>query len=186
MKEEFRPDRYNSEFIILRLGRQDFLATGTSIRRHTIRTAFSMTVRLAALLALTCAFAQEPAQTIHGTWIATAGRGQTLHGTWTGSALAQRPNAARGTWTLASGGRVVIHGTWRAEKTRQGWEGHWTAQTARGESLAGNWGADVEHWRGKTFQDLLELTLQEEVSGWWQVGNRQGNWWLKGSQHRGR
>ena len=155
-------------------------------RRCSIRTSFSITVRLIALLAFVCAFAQEPAQTIYGTWIATAGRGQTLHGTWTGSALPQNPNVAEGTWTLASGGEIVIHGTWRAEKARQGWEGHWTAQTARGESLAGSWGTDVEHWQGKTFQDLLELTLREEVSGWWQVGNRQGNWWLKGSQHRGR
>jgi hypothetical protein len=141
---------------------------------------------LIGLLAFVCAFAQEPAQMIYGTWIATAGGTQTLHGTWTGSALPQQPNVAEGTWTLASSGQIVLQGSWRAEKSRRGWEGHWTARTARGESMAGSWGADVEHWQGKTFQDLLELTLQEEVSGWWEVGNRQGNWWLKGSQHRGR
>ena len=137
---------------------------------------------LVAFLVVTCTFAQEPAQTIRGTWIATAGRGQTLHGTWTGNALPRQPDVAEGTWTLANGGRIVLQGTWRAEKNRQGWEGHWTARTARGESMAGSWGADVEHWKGKSFQELLELTLQEEVSGWWQVGPRQGNWWLKGSR----
>lgn len=140
-----------------------------------------------ALLAFVCAFAQEPAQTVHGTWIATVGREQkTLHGTWMGSTLPGHPDAAQGTWTLASGGQIVIHGTWQAQKSRQRWEGHWSAQTARGESLAGSWGADVEHWRGKTFQELLELTLQQEISGWWQVGRRQGNWWLKGSQQPSR
>lgn len=133
-----------------------------------------------------CALGQEPAQTIDGTWIATAGRGQTLQGTWTGGALPGRPDVAEGTWTLASGGRLVIQGTWRAEKNRQRWDGHWTAQTASGESLAGTWGADVEHWQGKSFQELLELSLREEVSGWWQVGPRQGNWWLKGSRQSSR
>jgi hypothetical protein len=141
---------------------------------------------LIALLAFVCALAQEPAQTLHGTWIATAGRGQTLHGTWTGSALPGRPDVAEGAWMLASSGRIVLHGTWRAEKKKQVWEGHWTAQTARGESVAGSWGADVEHWKGRSFQELLELTLQEEVSGWWQMSSRQGNWWLKGSQQPGR
>ena len=155
-------------------------------RRCAIRTSFSITVRLIALLAFVCAFAQEPEQTIYGTWIATAAQGQTLHGTWTGSSSPKNPNAAEGTWTLANGGQIVIQGTWRAEKSRLKWEGHWTAQTVRGESLAGSWGTDVEHWQGKTFQELLELTLREEVSGWWQIGNQQGNWWLKGSQHRGR
>ena len=155
-------------------------------RRWVIRILFSIAVRLITILVLCSGFAQEPAQAIHGTWIATAGRGQTFQGTWTGSALPQHPDVAEGTWTLASGGQIAIRGTWQAEKNRQGWEGHWTAQTARGESLAGSWGADLEHWQGKTFQDLLNLTLQQEVSGWWQIGSRQGNWWLKGSPDRGR
>ncbi|MGA8185363.1 MAG: hypothetical protein WB819_17165 [Terriglobia bacterium] len=168
----------------LRLGGKSFFATNSCSRRPANRTLLSIMAGLVAFLAVVCALAQEPAQTIHGTWIATAGRGQTLHGTWTGSALPGHPDAAEGTWTLASGGRMVIQGTWRAQKSRQRWEGDWTAQTARGESLAGSWGADVEHWQGKTFQELLELTLQQEVSGWWQVGQRQGNWWLKGSPQR--
>jgi hypothetical protein len=143
-------------------------------------------VRLVALLLFIGAFAQEPAQTIHGTWIATAGKEQTFQGTWTGSALPEHTDAAQGTWSFAAAGEIVIRGTWRAEKDGQGWQGHWTAQTDRGQSFAGSWGADVEHWQGKTFQDLLNLTLQEEVSGWWQIGARQGNWWLKGSPNRQR
>lgn len=153
-------------------------------RRCVIRASFFVVVRLIALLLFISAFAQEPAQTIHGTWIATAGKGQTLQGTWAGSALPEHTDAAQGVWSLATAGDIVIRGTWRAEKDSQGWQGHWTAQTERGESFAGSWGADVEHWKGKTFQDLLTLTLQEEVSGWWQIGARQGNWWLKGSANR--
>lgn len=141
---------------------------------------------LVALLLFISAFAQEPAQTIHGTWIATAGKEQTFQGTWTGSALPEHTDAAQGTWSFATAGEIVIRGTWRADKDGQGWQGHWTAQTERGQSFAGSWGADVEHWQGKTFQDLLNLTLQEEVSGWWQIGARQGNWWLKGSPNRQR
>lgn len=152
--------------------------------RRAIRTSFTFTTRLMALLVLAWVFAQEPIQPLHGTWIATAGRGQTLRGTWTGSALPEHTDVAEGTWTLATAGEIVIRGTWRAEKDSQGWQGHWTAETERGHSLAGSWGADVEHWQGKTFQDLLNLTLQEEVSGWWQIGARQGNWWLKGSANR--
>lgn len=154
-------------------------------RRLTIRKPVSIAALLAVLLALVSAFGQQPAETFYGTWIATAGHTQTLHGTWSAHALLQQPNAAEGYWSLSSGGRIVIRGTWRAEKNNRGWQGQWTAETIRGESLAGTWGADVEHWHGKTFQDLFELTLKEEVSGWWQIGGRQGNWWLKGSQPRG-
>ena len=124
--------------------------------------------------------AQEPAQTLHGTWIARAGQTRILRGTWAGGALPHHPNVAQGTWTLTSGGQTVLQGTWRAEKNRQGWEGHWSGHTARGESVAGAWGADLEHWSGKTLRDMLELTLQKQVSGWWQTGNAEGNWWLKG------
>jgi len=50
-----------------------------------------------------------------------------------------------------------------------------------GRPLAGTWGAYLEEWNGRTFQDMLERTLQQEVSGWWQSGRDQGHWWLKGS-----
>ncbi len=146
-----------------------------------IRRPLSITLSLIVLLATASAPSQEPVQTIHGTWIATAGHGQTLHGTWSGGALPRQPDIAEGTWTLTRGGETVLQGTWRAEKSRRGWEGQFIARTARGQSMAGSWGADVEHWQGKTFQELLELTLQEEISGWWQIGQQQGNWWLKGS-----
>ncbi|HVA01894.1 MAG TPA: hypothetical protein VMV34_09585 [Terriglobia bacterium] len=134
-----------------------------------------------ALLVCACALGGQPLPVIHGTWTATVGPREVLRGTWTGHALPGRPNVAEGSWTLVNAGRVVQAGTWRAEKTHRRWEGSWTGRTMDGRSLAGTWGAHLEEWNGKTFQDMLERTLQEEVSGWWQSGRDQGNWWLKGS-----
>jgi len=153
-----------------------------------IRISVSIAIRTLAitLLVFACALAQEPAPTLHGTWIARDGRARILHGTWTGGALPHHPDSAEGTWTLTSNGQMVLAGTWRAEKSRRGWEGRWFGHTARGGSLAGTWGADLEHWSGKTLRDMLELTLQKQVSGWWTAGRDQGNWWLKGSPARTR
>lgn len=134
-----------------------------------------------ALMVCVCALGGQPVPVIHGTWTATAGHREVLHGTWTGHALPGRPNVAEGSWTLVNAGQVVQAGTWRAEKTPRRWEGSWTGRTMDGRTLAGTWGAYLEEWHDKTFQDMLERTLQQEVSGWWQSGRNQGNWWLKGS-----
>lgn len=136
---------------------------------------------LPALLVCACALGGQPAPLIHGTWSATVGPSNVLHGTWAGHGLPDRPNVAEGSWTLVNAGNVVLAGTWRAEKSQRRWEGSWTGRTIDGRSLAGTWGAYLEAWHGKTFQDLLERTLQQEVSGWWQSGRDQGHWWLKGS-----
>ena len=134
-----------------------------------------------AMLVWVCALGGQPLPIIHGTWTATVGPREVLHGTWTGHSLPGRPNIAEGSWTLVNAGRVVQAGTWRAAKTHRRWEGSWTGHTMDGRTLAGTWGAYLEEWNGKTFQDMLERTLQQEVSGWWQSGRDQGNWWLKGS-----
>jgi hypothetical protein len=136
---------------------------------------------LAALLVFAGALGGQPIPVVHGTWTATVGPREVLHGTWTGHALPGHPNVAEGSWTLVSAGQVVLAGTWRAEKTHRSWEGSWAGRTMDGRNLAGTWGSYLEPWNGKTFQDLLERTLQEEVSGWWQSGRDQGDWWLKAS-----
>jgi hypothetical protein len=153
--------------------------------RIAIRTSLAITIRLlfAALLASACALGQQPAQTLHGAWIATAGRGKVFHGTWAGATLPHQQNVAEGTWTLTSAGQMVLEGTWRAEKSSRSWEGRWTGRTVTGQALGGSWGADLEHWHGKTLQQMLELTMVEEVSGWWQSGRAQGNWWLRGPRN---
>jgi hypothetical protein len=134
-----------------------------------------------ALLVCVCALGGQPIPFVHGTWTATVGPREVLHGAWTGRTLPGRPNVGEGSWTLVNAGQVVLAGTWRAEKTHRRWEGSWTGRTMDGRSLAGTWGAYLQEWNGKTFQDLLERTLQQEVSGWWQSGRDQGHWWLKGS-----
>ncbi len=157
-------------------------------RRNAIRRLLPTALRLLliATLASPCALAQEPAQVIRGTWIATVGKGRVLHGTWSGGTLPHQANVAEGTWTLSGAGQMVFRGTWRVEKNSRSWEGRWFGRTATGESLAGSWGADLEHWHGKTLRDMLDRTLVEEVSGWWQSGQAQGNWWLKGSRYPSR
>jgi hypothetical protein len=134
-----------------------------------------------ALCVCAGALGQQPLFVFHGTWKATAGPAQVLHGTWTARTSPGRPNAVEGSWMLVRAGQVVLEGTWTAEKSHRSWEGSWTARTMDGRSLSGTWGAYLENWGGKTFRDLLEKTLSEEVSGWWQSGRAQGNWWLKGS-----
>jgi hypothetical protein len=137
--------------------------------------------RVLALLVCTGTFGWQSVPVFHGTWEATIGPQEVLHGTWTGRTLPGRPNAGEGSWTIVNAGRVVLAGSWRAEKVPRRWEGSWSGRTMNGGSLGGTWGAYLEEWSGKTFQDMLRRTLQEEVSGWWQSGRDQGYWWLKGS-----
>lgn len=137
-------------------------------------------------MASVCAVAQQPAQVFHGTWIATVGKGKVLHGTWTGGTLPDHPNVGEGAWAITSAGQIVLEWTWHAEKSARTWEGVWSGRTATGESLAGSWGADLEHWSGKTFHDLLERTFVEQVSGWWQSGQAEGHWWLRGTERPAR
>lgn len=145
------------------------------------RLSVKIRMLLVALFISTCTLGQEPAQMVRGTWTATVGKARVLQGRWAGGALPQQPDVAVGTWTLESGGHVVMHGRWRAEKSHRGWEGFWSGHTALGESMAGSWGADLQHWHRKTLQDMLNRTLQQEVTGWWKSGHQEGDWWLKGS-----
>ncbi len=137
---------------------------------------------LAGLLIASGALGQEPLPAIHGVWRATVGPAQVLQGRWTGQTRPNRPDAAEGSWALLSdSGRTALEGTWAAQKTRRGWEGTWTARTLQGHTLSGTWRADIEDGYAKTFQDMLERTVQQEISGEWRSGRHAGDWWLKGS-----
>jgi hypothetical protein len=138
---------------------------------------WSLTV---ALFLSCCALAQPASPVFRGSWIATAGPTQVFRGRWSGQSLPHRPNAAHGSWTLqAATGQTVAEGTWAAEKTHAGWQGSWTARSQQGQSFSGSWTADIAGWKGKTFEDMLQHTLEEQVAGSWRSGRYQGNWWLK-------
>jgi hypothetical protein len=139
------------------------------------------------LLFVSRALAQHAAPVFQGDWSATlgpaqtAGPAQTFRGTWVGQTLSGRPNSAHGSWGLFSDtGQLVLQGTWSAQKTAGGWHGTWTARILHGRPFSGTWKADMTGSSGKTFQDVLERTLEAEVPGSWRSGQQEGNWWLKG------
>ena len=134
-----------------------------------------------ALLVGTCALAQEPPPVVRGNWAATAGPTQTFRGRWSGQASPQDKNAALGSWTLLGDhNRILLEGTWSAQKGSQGWRGTWTARIANGRSFSGTWRADLADLAGKTFEEMLNATLEKQVSGSWRSGRSQGGWWLTG------
>jgi|SRR5215469_1687055 len=125
---------------------------------------------------------QNAATTFRGSWTASAGGDQYLRGTWSGQVSLPNRNAAQGSWTLVSdAGEILMSGTWSARKTAQAWEGTWTARVGRGGSLSGNWSADLKGFAGKTMEEMLTRTMENQVAGAWQSGRRQGYWWLDGT-----
>jgi len=131
-------------------------------------------------------WAQEAPMELRGSWTATAGVNRTFAGTWTADVSVDKPNSAEGSWTLDNEtGQTALEGTWAANKTRFGWQGAWAARTLTGESFSGTWSADITGSKDKTFQQMLEWTLQKDILGSWQSGHSQGKWRLKGSPQGG-
>lgn len=127
--------------------------------------------------------AQDSATELTGMWKATVGNGPTIQGMWLAQISKSSPNTASGSWSLLSNaGEIVMQGTWSARKAGQSWEGSWRARAGNGRSLAGAWSANLSEFEGKTFREMLELTMQRQVGGAWQSGSYQGNWWLEGSR----
>lgn len=124
---------------------------------------------------------QEPL-TVRGEWVATAGSLQSLRGRWIGQALASDLDVIHGSWALTSeAGKTLLTGTWSARKTGLGWQGTWSARDRFRRTLSGTWKADEPGTRGKSLQQLLEQTLEKQMSGSWRRRGLQGHWWLKGS-----
>src|SRR5437899_5623288 len=85
--------------------------------------------------------------------------------------------------------RIVLEGTWSARRVNASakltvphWQGTWTARAGAGRALYGTWQADLAGFSGKTFEDMLKRTVEQQVSGSWRSGHAQGNWWLQGSK----
>lgn len=126
------------------------------------------------------ALSQESSPVFRGNWTATAGPTQIFRGTWSAQTSPHRPNAAQGSWTvLNEASEIVLQGTWSASKSREGWQGTWTAKTPNGRPFSGTWTADLADFSGKTFQEMLERTVLREVAGSWQMSRQHGNWWLR-------
>jgi hypothetical protein len=120
---------------------------------------------------------QQSAPSYRGSWTATAGT-QLLRGTWTGRLLAGRPNAARGTWELAGEtGAILMRGTWSAEHAEHTWRGTFSART-RGRVFSGKWKADLQQAAAQTFEEMLQRTMEKEVTGAWESGASFGHWSL--------
>jgi len=130
------------------------------------------------------ALAQAPPQqksVLHGTFTATAGRSAGFRGRWSGET--DRPNSGSGSWVLLNdANKMVAEGTWEAQKSAAGWRGNWTARVKGGRRYSGSWQADLQDFTGKTFSDMLNRTLEKQVSGSWRSGKLAGNWWLQGTK----
>lgn len=132
------------------------------------------------LLLASYALAQQAPSQWQGSWIATAESNQFLRGHWFARVLPNAKNAASGSWTLLNeSNEVVLEGTWSARKSASVWRGTWSARVQKGRTFTGTWEAAIGDFNGKTFEDMLKRALEKQISGSWQSGRAQGNWWLQ-------
>jgi len=136
--------------------------------------------RLAVLVLVSYALAQQAPAVLHGSWIATTGPNRYLRGRWFAQVLPATKNAANGSWTLFNErNQTVLQGTWSVRKTAGGWQGTWSARIKKGRTVSGTWNAAMADFNGKTFEDMLKRTAEKQIGGSWQSGRAQGNWWLQ-------
>src|SRR5215470_6892525 len=136
-----------------------------------------------SVLLVSCALAQELRPVLRGVWSAMAGASG-FRGRWW--AEIDAPDAASGSWTLLDdSNRIILEGTWSARRantpanlTVPHWQGTWTARAGAGRTLSGTWQADLAGFTGKTLEDMLKRTVEQQVSGSWRSGRAPGNWWL--------
>lgn len=161
--------------------------TRSAARAWTLGLRLLFVICLAVLSVHVSARAQNTPTELTGMWKATVGNGPMMQGMWLAEISKGSPNAASGSWSMLNdAGEVVLQGTWSARKMGQGWEGSWRARVATGRSLSGTWSASLGEFKGKTFQEMLELTMQKQIGGAWQSGRYQGYWWLEGSSPKRR
>ena len=148
----------------------------------------AMRAALLFLLLLTCALAQSAKSrplkadtTLHGTFNASVGRSAQFRGRWNG--LLDSRNAGSGSWILLNDAhKSVAEGTWSAQKSAAGWRGTWHAWVKGGRQYSGSWQADLEGFSGKSFEEMLNHTMEQQIAGSWQSGKLAGNWWLQGTK----
>jgi hypothetical protein len=70
-----------------------------------------------------------------------------------------------------------MRGTWSVVREAGTWRGTFVARTG-GRSFTGTWKADLGDAPEKTFAQMLQRSMQKQVTGLWQSGGRFGEWWL--------
>jgi len=116
-----------------------------------------------------------------GTWAATAVAAHSFRGHWSAQLLPGTHNAAHGSWTLVNdANQIVLEGTWSAQKSPRGWLGTWSARPVAGQRFSGTWTSNMPDFTGKTFEGMLESTIEKQVTGSWRSRRMRGDWWLTG------
>jgi hypothetical protein len=148
----------------------------------SVRKCLACMVLLSSALVVAQKAEKSPQRKWSGTWVASAPPASMFRGEWKATLLSGNTHdAARGSWTLLNqANRVVMEGTWSAKKAANAWQGTWSARVKGGAALSGTWTANAPDVSAKTFEDLLSLAIQQQVSGFWQMGRTQGSWWLRG------
>jgi hypothetical protein len=137
---------------------------------------------MSLIAAMACgAAAQQPPPMLRGSWAASAGRAQTFQGTWTAELSASNPDGAQGSWTLLNrSNQITARGTWSAVKTARTWSGTWQARVAgNNRLLSGSWRTTIAASDVRSLGELLQHTLEEQVSGTWASGRLLGSWSLR-------
>jgi hypothetical protein len=140
----------------------------------------TLLIRTAILLVLaTIAGAEEPPAPLHGRWSATVGS-QVLRGTWSAEPVRDTSNTARGGWQLLNdASQIVVDGTWAAQKTAGVWQGTWSARVRSGQVFSGTWQTALKESASGTLGEMLQRTLQGQVTGSWRSQGMSGTWSLR-------
>ncbi len=70
-----------------------------------------------------------------------------------------------------------MRGTWSAERQAPAWQGTFVARSGR-RVVSGRWTAYLERENVKTFQEMLQRSMEKQVAGAWDSGAVFGKWWL--------
>ncbi len=146
---------------------------------------------LAFLLLTVSGGAGQAPPALRGSWAASTDAKRMLYGTWSAQTLPASPNVAQGSWTLLNeASQIVLEGTWSALKSQRSWNGTWSARivpsgraaSPSGRVVSGTFRADLDGSDAKTLEEMLQRTLQTQVTGAWRSSGLQGGWSLKGSR----
>jgi hypothetical protein len=101
--------------------------------------------------------------------------------------LPGRDDAGQGTWTVVDGaGRVALEGTWSATKTPRLWQGRWSARIVTGPSssrvISGSWKRTVAASASGNFSDMLQQSIEQDITGSWRAAALAGAWRIRASR----